>query len=63
MKKITEGLESITLGISSLRTHFGAAYGASSDQGPLDASYAKLSKNACASVAIFLLSRHMKGGN
>ena len=63
VKKITGGLKSIALGISSLRTHFGTAHGASSDQDQLEVSYARLSKNTCASVAIFLLSRHMKNAH
>jgi Abortive infection C-terminus len=63
VKKITGGLKSIALGISSLRTHFGTAHGSTGEHGPIDASYAKLSKNTCASVAVFLLSRHVKGSN
>jgi hypothetical protein len=60
VKKITAGIKSISGGIGSLRTHFGTAHGASSDQTPLDPSFARLSNNACATVAIFLLQRHFK---
>ncbi|UEP20710.1 abortive infection family protein [Burkholderia ambifaria] len=62
VKKITGGLKSISLGISSLRTHFGTAHGASADQVQPDGAFAKLANNASAAVAIFLLNRHLKGG-
>ncbi|WP_269764866.1 abortive infection family protein [Burkholderia ubonensis] len=62
VKKITGGLRSISLGISSLRTHFGTARGAPADQIQLAGAFAKLANNASASVAIFSLNRHVKGG-
>lgn len=61
VKKITGGVKSICAGIGSLRTHFGTAHG-STDQA-LDASFATLTNNASAAIAIFLLRRHLKRRN
>ncbi|MGF6985215.1 hypothetical protein QFZ99_004692 [Paraburkholderia atlantica] len=52
------GLQSICNAVGSLRTHFGTAHGASSHLPPLDPEFGILAKNACATAAIFLLSRH-----
>lgn len=52
------GVQSICNAVGSLRTHFGTAHGASSHLPPLDPEFGVLAKNACATAAIFLLSRH-----
>jgi hypothetical protein len=62
VKQLTAGVQSIGNAVGALRTHFGTAHGMSSDQLPLDSEFGILAKNACATVAIFLLSRHKRRG-
>ncbi|RDU95259.1 abortive infection family protein [Trinickia dinghuensis] len=58
VNQLKGGVQSICNAIGSLRTHFGTAHGASSHLPPLDSEFGLLAKNACATMAIFLLSRH-----
>jgi len=58
VNQLRGGVQSICNAVGSLRTHFGTAHGASSHLPPLDPQFAILAKNACATMAIFLLSRH-----
>jgi hypothetical protein len=62
VKQLTGGVQSICNGVGALRTHFGTAHGASSHLPPLDPEFGILAKNACATAAIFLLSRHKQSG-
>ncbi|WP_116138084.1 abortive infection family protein [Trinickia diaoshuihuensis] len=62
VKQLTSGVQSICNAVGTLRTHFGTAHGASSHLPPLDPEFGILAKNACATAAIFLLSRHKQSG-
>jgi hypothetical protein len=57
VNQLKGGVQSICNAVGSLRTHFGTAHGASSHLPPLDPEFGILAKNACATAAIFLLSR------
>lgn len=63
LNQLKGGVQSICNAVGSLRTHFGTAHGASSHLPPLDPEFGVLAKNACATVAIFLLSRHKQSGD
>ncbi|MBN3831918.1 abortive infection family protein [Burkholderia sp. Ac-20344] len=62
VRQLTGGVQSIANAVGTLRTHFGTAHGSSSHLPPLDPAFAILAKNACATVAIFLIDRHKHGG-
>ncbi|HDR9056980.1 TPA: abortive infection family protein [Burkholderia vietnamiensis] len=57
-RQILNAINSIGTGIGALRNSFSTAHGSSPDAVPLDPAYAMLAKNAVATAAIFLLSRH-----
>ncbi|MGN4155107.1 abortive infection family protein [Burkholderia gladioli] len=58
VRQLLGGIQSITQGISALRTHFGTAHGATSHLPPLDRGYAIFAKQATVAAATFLLDRH-----
>lgn len=58
VKQLLAGVQSIANAVGALRTHFSTAHGASSHLPPLGPEFASLTKNACATAAIFLLGRH-----
>ncbi|WP_175976854.1 abortive infection family protein [Burkholderia sp. BCC1047] len=57
-RQILNAINSIGTGIGALRNSFSTAHGTLPDTMPLDPAYAMLAKNAVATAAIFLLSRH-----
>src|ERR1700722_13891726 len=58
VNQLKGGVQSISNAIGSLRTHFGTAHGGAIHLPPLDPEFGILAKNACSTLAIFLLSRH-----
>lgn len=60
VRQLIGGVQSIANAVGGLRTHFGTAHGASSHLPPLSPEFGELAKNACATAAIFLLSRHKR---
>ncbi|WP_175836189.1 abortive infection family protein [Burkholderia multivorans] len=61
VNQLRGGVLSIMNAVGALRTHFGTAHGASSHLPPLDPAFSRLARNACATIAIFLIDRHQHG--